>query len=82
MIMRIMRTMSAVSIGAAESTPCAPGIIPNPNEGIRLIASVRPSHTLRADRYEGSACPFRVPRGGFVLTRQPAAKNALTCLPG
>src|SRR6266478_10180684 len=40
-----------------ESTPCAPGIIPNPNEGIHLIANIRPSHTLRAGTCAG--CPFK-----------------------
>ena len=49
----------------------APGIIPNQNEGIHLIASVRPSHTLGAEQSAG--CPFSISDGRVASSRQPAA---------
>jgi hypothetical protein len=48
---RMAKSVPFHSLGADDkSTPS--GIIPNPIEGIHLIACVRPSHTLRA----GHAC--------------------------
>jgi hypothetical protein len=35
------------------------GIIPNPNEGFHLIASVRPSHTLRAGQARAVRLAFQ-----------------------